>query len=134
MPTSLPTLELDPTTLTVTPNLGNEILLFARNPEAVAVALHQWAQDFGLVLDLQRPLSTYSGGEQVLLVAGLWAILLQKHPQVIVDLRRAVSTLSATNRTRLHHALTQALPQATILLEEEQVQQGEPSSRGDLSP
>lgn len=110
-------MELDADTLTVTPTLGNEILLFARDPEATAAALARWAQDFGLDLDLDRPLASYSGGERVLLTAGLWAILLRGRPLAAVDLRRAAPTLSAANRARLAAALEAALPGVRILLE-----------------
>jgi len=109
---------LDADTLWVTTTLGNEILLFAQTPKAAAAALVQWGKRFGIEVDLERVVHSYSGGEQVLLAAGLWAEICRNRPPFVLDLRRAQAAVSAANRARLQTALAETLPQATILMEE----------------
>lgn len=109
---------MDADTLWVTTTLGNEILLFAQAPEAAAAGLALWGRRFGIEVDLERVVHSYSGGEQVLLAAGLWAEICRNRPPFVLDLRRAQAAVSAANRARLQAALAEALPQATILMEE----------------
>jgi ABC-type thiamine transport system ATPase subunit len=109
---------LDADTLWVTTTLGNEILLFAQAPDAVTAALAQWGKRFGLDLDMDRAVNSYSGGEQVLWAAGLWAAICRKRPPFTMDLRRAQAALSPENRARLRAVLAEVLPQATVLMED----------------
>lgn len=111
-------LSLDTDTLWVTTTLGNEILLFAQDPDATAAALTHWGKRFGIEVDLERAVHSYSGGEQVLLATGLWAQICRKRAPFVVDLRRAQRALSPANRARLQTALAETLPQATVLMEE----------------
>ena len=117
MPTSSPVFSLDADILTVTSTLGNEILLFAPNPQAARQAVARWAQTWDISLDFTRPLASYSGGEQVLLVAGLWAHLLAHHPPFCLDLRSSAKVLSPENRARLKELLRAALPHAQIVMD-----------------
>ncbi len=103
---------LDTHNLFVCSTLEDEILVLGGRPELL-VQLGGQCKKFGLELEPDRDLASYSGGEQAIICALLLLALLPRQPVRILFVH-LLETLSDTNRKLLIHTFHSTLPEAEL--------------------